>query len=187
MKAVTILAGAVLVLSACSTSKSVVPIGATEVASVVDARVQSGEVPDADDYATARASFVSSLTGFMAERQREARSPSRKIKSAIVGAGSMLGAGGLIASFIVSNDDTRSTVAQASAGAAAVSGIVGLIPMGRGASGAAAVVAYLEAELPRFEQRWPVEKDSLTVAEWNFFYSDGRHIEEVAAELQTIR
>ncbi len=153
---------------------------------MVDSRLAAGMSPTVDDYAAARSSFVSKMSEFMAEQQGAKKSPGRKIRSAIVGAGSVLGIGGLIASFIVKDEDQRSTIAQASASAGAVAGIVGLIPAGSGVSGAAASAAYLESELPRFEERWPTTKDSIAAEEWGYFYSDCRHIEDTAAELKAI-
>lgn len=186
MKTAFVSVALTIVLGACSTTRSVRPIGATVDVEAVDSRVQEGASPTAEDYAAARSSFLSKMSDFLAEQQRATSSPKRKVKSVIVGAGSVLSIGGLVASFIVKDEDQRSTIAQASASVGAVAGIVGLIPVGGGVSGATAAVTYLESELPRFEERWMATKDSIATEEWQFFISDCRHIEATAAELQAI-
>ncbi len=186
MKFIPILAAILLV--GCAGTRAVVPIVVSEDVAAIDSSLSAPCVPPTlAEYEEARGAFVSSLENVLRTEEQRSQSSAVKVRSAIAGAGSILGIGGLVASLIVKNEDTKKSIAQASGGVAAVAGVVGLIPAGGGVEESKAVVRYLENELPHFKARWP---DTMAEApqrsEWNAFVDDSRHVEATVNALRGV-
>ncbi len=169
----------VLVLVGCAGTGAVAPVQLSQDVAAIDSSLTAtGSDPTAAEYETARGAFVSSMENTLRSTESRVGSSAVKVRSAIAGVGSILGIGGLVASFIVKNEDTQSAIAQASGGVAAVTGVVGLIPMGGGVEESKAVARYLNSELPHFTDRWPETlPEPLQRSEWTRFVEDCRRIE----------
>ena len=115
-------------LTACTSTRNVETFDASQAASAVDAKVQQSSVVAGSDYLLARNSFVDDAMQFLESQKRKAQSPARKVKSIIGGVGAIVGIGGLASTFLIDNEDTRTTVAQVSGSVASLSGIIALIP-----------------------------------------------------------
>ncbi len=169
----------VFVLVGCAGTGAVAPVQLSQDVAAIDSSLTAtGAAPTVAEYETARGSFVSALENSLRSAESRAGSSAVKVRSAIAGVGSILGVGGLVASFVVKNEDTQSAIAQAAGGVAAVTGLVGLIPMGGGVEESRAVASYLNSELPYFADRWPeTVPEPLKPGDWIKFVEDCRRIE----------
>ena len=124
-----------------------------------------------DSYGSTRARVVGTLSTVREQQATLVGSPAARVKKVITTVGVVLGLGGTISSFIIKDENTSASIAQASSTVGGVTGIIGLIPFGSGAEKARAVHGYLGPELVAFQERWP--QDSLpSDAQWSQFIGD---------------
>ncbi len=102
-------------------------------------------------------------------------SSAAKVKKVITTAGVILGLGGTISSFIIKDEDTKASIAQASSAVGGVTGILSLIPFGSGTEKARTVHGYLGSELSAFQERWP-QKEELTEVQFTQFLGDSKRM-----------
>ncbi|MDH3214883.1 MAG: hypothetical protein OEN01_01165 [Candidatus Krumholzibacteria bacterium] len=176
-----------LVLAACGANKMMVNTNGLENIEALqrDLDTTDAETPTVGQYQSARGEFVTSMKATMNQEAAESGSSLRTIKHIIVGAGAVLGLGSMIVSFIVDDDDTKTTIAQTGGAVAGVASVVGLLPLGSEAKGGHSVGTYLSLELPRFEARWPHDiPQALTANEWTDFKRDAQQMQTMVEQLR---
>ena len=135
-----------------------------------------------ESYASTRQLVVDRMSAFDQAQVAQMGSSSAKVKKAITTIGVILVLGGTISSFVVKDEDLKSSIAQASGLVGGATGIIGLIPMGSGAEKAKSVHTYLGSEISAFEDRWPAGAE-LTDEQWSQFKGDGLRMIETTSKL----
>ena len=126
-------------------------------------------------YESTRKQVVDTFSALEQQQAALMGSPAARAKRIIATAGVILGVGGTISSFIIKDEDTKASIAQASGAVGAAAGIIGLIPIGSGSETAEMVNGYLGAELDAFQERWP-ENGELTEVEFAQFIGDSKRM-----------
>lgn len=180
------LTAVMLVFSSCASHKTLNYPNATEdINQLQESLKNGGEGPTAEQYQRLRNGFLGNMSQLKRLQEKKMGSPAKKVKNVIAFVGVLVGTGGTIASLAVDDEDTKSSIAQASSAVAGVSGIIGLLPFGSENASAKSIVKYLGIQLPAFEQRWPenIEKATLSAPEWDGFKSDILTVQSVVDEL----
>lgn len=170
-------------------SAPLTPTGPSETEPLQIIQTRMAETPGApseDAYQAVRNDVLSYLTETRDTYERQSRSPVRKTKNIISGAGVLLGLAGTAASFAVKDDSVQSTIAQASSIVAAVSGVVFLLPIGAEPKHERATRRYPDVKIPSFEKRWPASlpEEPITETDWADLQ---REVGEIQSTLDLLR